>query len=1170
MAEIEIIRDGQSQDILPISRRQPLAVGRKDISDICLEGSDVPPMHSRIRWSGKGYEVTAATSEGIEVNGTVVRKKLLDNGDVIRVGSFDLKFTRGIRKATARRLKGKMKPAPKVEEPEVQIDKSGFPVAEVVIAGKFTGPNGSATQKSTPDIGEEGESGFADDFEEDWIDDESDAAPKTEGAPVDAESSSTKPISKRARRPGEEDVLRSPVVLGSVGTVLALFLAAAAIWFVIGRESSTALLDQAQADLDVGRYSQAIRGFEQFLLEYATDSRASEVRLRLGLARVQSVVESTAPDYPKALELLERFHRDNRDRPGFDDVRPEVARLSLAIAEGAAAGAIRDGDRELLETAQVAAATHDRFVDAEARDSAVRKRLTSEITEAEWSARRREFFESQTASIRNQIEEAKFVEAYQALSELLARYPELATRPEIEAIRAEAKAAEAMLVEIKSDDPVTSIGTDEIQLPSTVLSSRLRGQTNEVSDGRTIPVIGSQAVFGIDALTGAVTWRTGLARRPPFAPVEFFRPEPSVLVFAPVAGDLMLLDAGTGKSVWRTPLNGQPVGEPLLLPRRVVLLMDSQELVIVDLRTGDLETRLSFPQPVVGGAALMPSGQEVFVLGESETGYVVTLDPPACEEVVAVGHAPASIEYAPLTMGSLLLLCMNDRVKQSQLVVLRVLDGKIDEKPAATLRLEGRINGRPLLRGNKLFVPTDGERLSAFIVSDNIEQPVLTAGPSVQLPDPQPGPVELVAGSGGRVWMAGSSLRQLTWTADRWEIDPSSIASGRHTQSPQTLGEDLFATRQVPASSAIFVTRADRTTMQPLWRTVISSPVLATSVSDRLLTVVTTAGEIFRMRVDEIGTSAAIDRSQPLPEFDEFGRPLIVSHDAGGNSVILQRGESSRIWIIDSSGRVRSMLQADVSIDVPPVVTRNSVVVAKPGTLTIARLNDRVIPDRVDFQLPVIDGETADWARLMSAPGGQVVAIDTAGVIRVFESPAQSGGSLVEIATAQFTSPILAGFNGDGSNLLVADGRTVLSLAFPELRSRKQAQCTAEVLGTPMSIGSLVVAELADGSVQAVKQNAIETGPLWRVEIGDAGLAGHPFFTEDVIGLAGRDGGVTFVNADDGRLQRRLDLGQPLDGDPIRFDTMTVLTTMDGTLLKLSDESTGTAGEQSPSGDEVD
>src|SRR5262245_3029505 len=73
-----------------LSKEIPLLVGRLASSDIRVEADGVAPVHCRISWKRKSFEVAAVAPEGVQFNGTTVRQHLLSPGDVIRVGDVDI------------------------------------------------------------------------------------------------------------------------------------------------------------------------------------------------------------------------------------------------------------------------------------------------------------------------------------------------------------------------------------------------------------------------------------------------------------------------------------------------------------------------------------------------------------------------------------------------------------------------------------------------------------------------------------------------------------------------------------------------------------------------------------------------------------------------------------------------------------------------------------------------------------------------------------------------------------------------------------------------------------------------------------------------------------------------------------------------------------------------
>src|SRR5438477_9564451 len=73
-----------------LSQNAPLLVGQLASCDIRIEAEGVAPLHCRISWKRRGYEVAAVTDDGVQLNGTTVRRGPLSPGDVIRVGDVDI------------------------------------------------------------------------------------------------------------------------------------------------------------------------------------------------------------------------------------------------------------------------------------------------------------------------------------------------------------------------------------------------------------------------------------------------------------------------------------------------------------------------------------------------------------------------------------------------------------------------------------------------------------------------------------------------------------------------------------------------------------------------------------------------------------------------------------------------------------------------------------------------------------------------------------------------------------------------------------------------------------------------------------------------------------------------------------------------------------------------
>ena len=84
MAKLEIRTPDGRSEVRRISRRSPVLVGRNPVSDVPIDDESIAPIHCRLSWNGSTYEIAAVASEGVDVNGVLVRRKELVDGDVVR------------------------------------------------------------------------------------------------------------------------------------------------------------------------------------------------------------------------------------------------------------------------------------------------------------------------------------------------------------------------------------------------------------------------------------------------------------------------------------------------------------------------------------------------------------------------------------------------------------------------------------------------------------------------------------------------------------------------------------------------------------------------------------------------------------------------------------------------------------------------------------------------------------------------------------------------------------------------------------------------------------------------------------------------------------------------------------------------------------------------------
>ena len=355
MPALEIHHANGTVKTRELSRTQPLTIGKQPFNDICVPDDGVAAMHCRVLWNKSTFEVTAATGSGVEVNGTSVAHMRLQAGDVVRVGSVDFVYVdedsdpesheyqlRDIPETVHRGNPPAEGRQPRPQKPDGRIESKAPPHDDpgkhrqepdskpVDDLSLFEGP--VYTESQAIEI-------YGDDDAPASLD--SDIAgvkrkPVTGNREPEGKSTAGKrgvamSLTPRAR-PGEQDVLRSPLVLGLSLGGLVLVLVTGIFWFLIGREQASRLYDRAVAELNEGQYAQSIASFEMFLQQYAGHSLHRQAERGLGKALVQKEIAGATPAWKRGLEQLQTLIAHHRNDPDFAELKPVLQRHAEEIS----------------------------------------------------------------------------------------------------------------------------------------------------------------------------------------------------------------------------------------------------------------------------------------------------------------------------------------------------------------------------------------------------------------------------------------------------------------------------------------------------------------------------------------------------------------------------------------------------------------------------------------------------------------------------------------------------------------------------------------------------------------------------------------------------------------------------------------------------------------------
>jgi len=1216
MPQLEVRYTSGEVDHRELSKNQPLSIGSHTSNDVCIDEDGVASLHCRISWKKRGFEVVAAGAQGVDVNGTTVSHSAFSAGDILRVGpadiqivaeksqkkvaqpkqpessSFDLKPLSdaenldylketspapeekradpkvnkpekdGKRKSSSSNKKSKRKsPAPDpladafadVLDEDDFVDDDG-PAEDEVVAGT---PMLSRSTTYSGEISEQSDEKKPTKEEKQREKQEiKEAAAEEKKSKREKISISQKMASRfgdSPKRPGEQDVIRSPLVITLLVGSVVLALVAFTFWFVIGRDVAQRHYDAAMVEFESGKYTQAIALLENYLAEFSGHKMNDEAKISLSKAKVDKEIGGSSPEWTRGLQAVDayvKFHRDDED---FSDQHATLRAYAESIALGAAEAAGKNTDRSLLETSNSATTILTRYSPTEEQPVELLEKIKQTYRTAEASILKQETLDEALANIDKQLKAKQPLAALKTRRNLLIRYSELSSNRKLIAGLQKTLNAEKELVIRKELNQAASTEEATPQLAQAVsLTLHTRSSTEDISEGRSVYAVAKDCCYAIDTVTGDPVWRRVIGLDTPFFPVKVSTSVEGLLVFDTRMNDLLLISQKSGDLVWRQNLGARVSGKPLVFEGQIYQSTEDGKLYRIDLESGRINTSLSFPQQVLAPPALVSDGKFLIFAGHESVLYTLSRSPLACQAVSHFGHAAGTIKTPLLSMASLLLISENDRTNSSQLHVVDASQADKSLPHLASQRVIGQVRDLPILRGTQLFVPSNGERVTAFSVSDEKDQPTLTLVASQQ---PEGGKAErtfLSAGPDGQLWMAGSALRKFQLTTENLRLEPASIAVGASTQPPQLIGSNFFLGRHLSYNTAVVFTQANREEMTSEWKTVLGSSLLDILPSKQgTVIAVNDSGDVFRLTSTELKSAKfKLNRSIELKMPEGLATPLKSTRLSDGRLAVYCGGDEPTLWIVNSIGQLEKKLKLEAPLDAAPVLLGKGIALPYPGKISLISISTtRAIAE----DLLVKQGKevTRRWKQLSAIDETQLIARDQNGVISRIQLRTQPVSHLNEVAKLSLESPVDVPFAIVNQKIVIADSSKKLhAVDAASLDLQSSQELAAPATNAIWSTGNHVFVEVGRSKLQCFNL-AEGLKPMWELPLNNVPLAGAPTLIQESLIVALQNGDVRVLNLADGAEIKKVALGQPLTQGISFIGDQLVAISIDGSILKL-------------------
>ncbi len=1233
MTYLEIDFGSGDRRTVELDKRQPVSIGQHPSNDVSIAGDDVELMHCRISWNkSAGFEVVAAGGEGVDVNGTLVKKATLAPGDVLRVGPANVSFLdedappADMADSTARDPEPNEPPesvfslkpltgefeiprmsadddAPPLTADEIIVDDPPLTADEILSAepieeeprhrkkrsrsksrerartGDSTsqkdrkkGPASQDGDESTPAEADGGtpegateaaepkdrarstqEAGEESGSKEDSDTSHSAAAPSFRGR-----------FRPRPQRPGDRDPVRSPFVLTLGGGALVLLLVGATFYFILGRQTTQSEFNAAQSLMDEGKFSQAINAFEDFLALHPRDPLADKAGIQMWISKIERQTSGASPDWAQALEELKGFVKSRRDSDDFEDLHDGIRKRAGAIAEGAAKAAGKTYDRNLLAVSDEAGNLMTAYSAQDTSPTDALKRIEAARRVSEASILKHEAFVQAVSQIDAALQAKEAMQALGTRRELLARYPDFESHTTIVKKLAETLKTERELVS-RSDEGVDALSDDRASAfpPALSLTFHARSRTDEVSVGRSVFGVAQDCCYAVDSITGEPVWRRAIGWDSPFFPVPVTAGVPALLVFDTNHDELVLLDQQSGGLLWRQPEVSGVTGPPLVEDGQLYAVSAGGTLNKIDVETGRLVSRLRFSQPVSSPAALN-DGSRLVVCGTQEVVYTLSKRPMECVAVSFLGQKPKGVAAPLLSMGALLLVAENLPGERAS---LHVLDSRGDDdalSESAKHVIPGHVVDTPVIRGRDLFVPSTGERVSSFTVSDEPGQPPLTEGPRYEAEGGERTPLFLATGPDRQIWMAGRFLRRLRLKADSIEPGQELVTIGKASQPLQQLGKRIFIGRMPAYSSSVTLFQTDRDELASQWQTVIGARLLALGASpDRAgLIAVSGAGDVYRVSANDLLDGGFLTSTTVRLKVPEgLSQPLESTPLADGKFLVWCGDPVPQLWIINRLGQIERTLPLPGVLQAAPVRMGSRLALPLSGRIhLIAERGSQ--SDVQDFTQPQGEGTPPAWRQLVAVDDTSLIAVTEAGQVKLLrqqETPkpylAEAGmldaGGAIDFDVAHGEGQTGEGQIGAGQIGLVVGGRVQLIDA-ASLEPVAEATLEGTVSNNAWISGGLLFVE-TDRMALHCFETGSELVPKWSIPLPHLSLSGSPYTTDGgqaaVISL--QDGTILSVDAASGEIRKQQTVGQSLTSGPRATDSALVVATSDGSLIRV-------------------
>jgi len=722
--------------------------------------------------------------------------------------------------------------------------------------------------------------------------------------------------------------------------------------------------------------------------------------------------------------------------------------------------------------------------------------------------------------------------AYKARDALIDRYADLAQDREL--IGRMTQANELIRHAVKVDPARQPAATTPRREPLGLPTSLVLRSTAERPAGAPAPesiayALADGFAYALDAATGAPHWQLSVGLASPFAP-QPVAGDSTVLVVDARHDELLRLDAGTGKLIWRHEL-GEPVeSPPVVLGEQLYQLLPSGSLVVMALKSGEQQARVKLGVPLSRAPVSDEQGRFLYVLGRRDSLFVLARDGLACLAVEYLGHEEGSIPCPPVRIGRFLIVIENDRPADSRWRVLILDEEGAKVRQVQQIDVPGWSWGIPASSGSVIWATGDKGGVEAFALGDYASNAPLRSLARLNPAAAASGPAFGTALSERELWLGAGRSGRFVLDPERGEItSQSSLGQPGAALAPvQSAGRRVVLTFQYPHTGGVSLVGVDPVAGSVAWQTVLGAPwptpLERTRGGDALKTLGQNGREaVLSLKQLQSGGFVEI----PLPRAGEArvpsGKVLALEGDGRETLVIVPGNGAAAVWVEDAQapGHWRP-LELPSTLAAAPLAWGRDLLI--PGADGRAYLIDPLTAQsKAEPLVPVYNRERRGrWRAPVQLNATTVVLADDAGRVRLLSLRQKPVPRLVVEAEKLLEKGIVADPATTGGAVIVATAdQRVRVLSARDLSPVGAWPLEAPLLASAVTAGERCFVFDSAGGILALGPNGRR---LWSIKL-DAAVAGPPLIQDELVWLLDREGHLHARSLADGAAREQLELG---------------------------------------------